>query len=82
MRRPRILVRTLIVFIAVITIAVWWLSFQPRRRAKAIAATKQAGGVIQLDGEFWPQWQPKPSPVVDLTRLADKWISFLPPLCA
>ena len=79
MRRPRILLRTLLSSIAVITVAVWWLSFQPRRRAKAIAATKQAGGVFQLDGEYWPDWQPKPPPVVDLTRLADKW-TWAPPL--
>src|SRR5262245_562122 len=61
MRRPRILVRTFLVIIAIVSAMVWWLSIQPRRRAKAIQATKQAGGYVQLDEEFRPEWQPKPS---------------------
>src|SRR5262249_39809527 len=45
---------------------------QPRRRAKAIQTTKQAGGDVQLDEQFRPEWQPKPPGVVDLTEGADK----------
>src|SRR5262245_39398447 len=74
MRRPRILLRTFIVVIAIITAMVWWLSIQPRRRAKAIQTTKQAGGYVQLDEQFRPEWQPKPPGIVDLTKVADKWL--------
>jgi hypothetical protein len=74
MRRPRILLRTFVAIVAATSVGVWWLSIQPRRRAKAIAATNQAGGVVQLDSEYLPNWQPKPRAVVDLTKLSDKWL--------
>src|SRR5262249_46407625 len=74
MRRPRMLLRTFIVLIAIVATMMWWLSIQPRRRAKAIQTTKQAGGYVQLDEQFRPDWQPKPPRIVDLTKAADNWL--------
>ena len=39
-----------------------------------MATTKQAGGVLQLDRQYLPDWTPKPPPMVDLTKMADNWL--------
>ena len=59
---------------AAASVAAWWLVLEPKRRARAIAATQRAGGVYQLDDEFRPDWTPKPPPRFDWKASADRWI--------
>ena len=73
-RRPRLLLRTLFVVMALVTAAVWWLTDQPRRRAKAIRTTQNAGGFYQRDREYRTDWRLKPPPRIDLASVADTWI--------
>jgi hypothetical protein len=65
MRVPRVRVTVLGLMIAVsaATLAVWRAADQPRRRDKAIDATRRAGGFVQLDGGYLnPRAAPKPAP--------------------
>ena len=54
MRRPRVMMQSLFVMVAVVAVATWWFTDQPKRRRNAITAAKQAGGVVQLDQEYLP----------------------------
>ncbi|MHC5543972.1 hypothetical protein ACYOEI_37570, partial [Singulisphaera rosea] len=67
----RVSFRWFLVLAAVATLAVWRVTDQPKRRGRAIATTKQAGGVVQLDGEDDPIGKPSLAPKTVLPR----WIS-------
>lgn len=64
----------LLVLTALTAGALWWLTDQPRRRAKAIATAKRALGVVQLDDEHNPEL-PAPKPAkIDATGWLDEHV--------
>ena len=58
---------------AIMALAAWWLIDQPRRRGKAIATTKRAGGFVQFDDQYDPERPVSPSAPTSLVGLSDKW---------
>jgi hypothetical protein len=74
MARPRIRLRTFLVLVAGASAAAWWLTIQPKRRAVAITVTQRAGGVVQFDQQYRPDWTPKPPSILDITSAADRWL--------
>ncbi|HEX3447298.1 MAG TPA: hypothetical protein VHS97_03550, partial [Isosphaeraceae bacterium] len=59
---------------AMMAVAAWWLVDQPKRRGKAIATTKRAGGFVQFDDEYNPERLASPPSPISLVGLSDKWL--------
>ena len=73
MRRPGISLRIIMIAFAIMAMAGWWLVDQPKRRGKAIATTKRAGGFVQFDDEYDPERPASPPSPISLVKLSDKW---------
>src|SRR4051812_8996356 len=82
MRRPsvRMTLARMMVLMAVVALVLWWITDQPRRRGKAISATRRAGGVVQLDDDYRPPVQvPTPRPSRSTGRTRTAMIKLPPP---
>ena len=72
-QRPGIRLRSVMIALAIAAVAGWWFIDQPKRRGKAIAITKRAGGFVQFDDQYDPE-RPASAPLpVSMVGLSDKW---------
>jgi hypothetical protein len=65
---------TLVIAMAIVVVAISWLTEESRRRGKAIATAKRVGGVVQVDDQHDPELPPPEPARIDVIGWLDNTV--------